>query len=292
MPLIGLSFWLCRAVVGLFRLQKTDICLQFPDGFAGIAVRFVQKGDEAAAYDASRGMCTGGVEGGLVADAEAYHAGIAQLHILDFTEVGLLLCVKIVLGTCGSSRGNHVDETVGMGIDLTDAFFAGFGGDEHDDAEVVLLGDVFIMFFVIAEGKVGNDDAVDAARDTLLAEGFESVVQDGVQVAHQDERDADVAADVVQLFEQFAYRHAVAQCLSGCSLYDDAVGHRIAEGNADFDHVDTVFFECTDDVGSTFKAGATGTEIDGKQVVGIMLKKLIDAVHNNIFFIGLYINGG
>ncbi len=256
-----------------------QVLFQLRDRFFRIAVSFVEQGDEAAADDGAGGVGAGGVEGLLVADAEADHAGVAQLQVFYLLEVGLLGGVEILLGAGGGGAGHHVDETVGVGVDFADAGFAGFGGDEHDDADVVFQGDGFVGRFVVAEGEVGDDDAVDAALGALPAEGFEAELHDGVEVAHQDEGDADVAADVAQLAEEKAEGHAVAQGTGGGVLDDDAVCHGVAEGNADFNHLHAVAFEGADNVGGTVEGGTAGAEVDGQQVLGAVLEELVNAIH-------------
>ena len=124
-----------------------------------------------------------------------------------------------------------------MRIDLPDAFFAGFRRDEHNHVDAVLLCNGLIAFQVILIRKVGNNHAVDAACLTLPAEILETILHDGVQVAHQYQRDADICADLFQLAEELAERHTVAQGLCGCVLNDGAVGHRVAERDTDFNHL-------------------------------------------------------
>lgn len=256
-----------------------QVFFQLCDCFLRIAIGFVEQGDEAAADDGAGGVGTGGIEGLLVADAEADHAGVAQVKVFYLLEVGLLGGIEIFLGTGGGGAGHHVDETVGVGVDFADAGLAGFGGDEHDDADVVLQGDGFVGRLVVAEGKVGDDDAVDAAPGALLAEGFETELHDGVEIAHQHEGDADVAADVAQLFEEETERHSVAQGTGGGVLDDDAVRHGVAEGDADFNHLHAVAFEGADDVGGTVEGGTAGAEVDGQQVFGAVLEELVNAIH-------------
>lgn len=245
-----------------------------------ISLIFIQQGDEAATDDGTGRVGAGGVEGLLVADAEADHAGIAQMHILYLLEIGLLLGIEIFLGTGSGGTGHHVDETVGVPVDFADAGFAGFGSDEHDDADVIAVGNGFVGFLIVLERKVRDDDAVDATFHTLPAESFEAKLHDGVEVSHEDERDADVATDVAQLLKKDAQGHAIAEGLGGGVLDDDAIGHRITERDADFNHVDTIAFESADDVGGAFQSGATGTEIDGQQVFGAVLEKFIYTIHN------------
>jgi Tat protein secretion system quality control protein TatD with DNase activity len=77
----------------------------------------------------------------------------------------------------------------------------------------------------------------DAACLTLPAEILKTILHDGIQVAHQHQRNADICADLLQLAEKFAERHAVAQGLCGCVLNDRTVGHRVAKRDTDFNHL-------------------------------------------------------
>ena len=190
--------------------------------------------------------------------------------------------VEVFLGTGGGGTGHQIDEAVGVGVYFADAGFAGFGGNEHDDTDVILRGDGFVTLFVIAEREVGNDDAIDAAFHALLAEGFEAELHDGIEVPHKDEGDADIATDVAQLFEKQAEGHAVVQGAGGGVLNDNAVGHGVTERNSDFNHADSVSFEGTDNVGSTVEVGTACTKVNGQQILGAVLEKLVNAVQHTI----------
>ena len=190
--------------------------------------------------------------------------------------------VEVFLGTGGGGTRHQIDEAVGVGVYFADAGFAGFGGDEHDDTDVILRGDGFVTLFVIAEREVGNDDAVDAAFHALLAEGFEAELHDGIEVSHKDKRDADIATDVAQLFEKQTEGHAVVQGAGGGILDDNAVGHGVTERNSDFNHADSVSFEGTDNVGSTVEVGTACTKVNGQQILGAVLEKLVNAVQHTI----------
>ncbi|EGF51224.1 hypothetical protein HMPREF9446_03605 [Bacteroides fluxus YIT 12057] len=167
-----------------------------------------------------------------------------------------------------------------MGINFADTGFIGFGSDEHDDPYVTFPGNGLVTFFVILEGEVGDDDTVDAAFGTLPAEILETELHDGVEVAHEDERDVDVTANVLQLFEKEAEGHAVPEGAGGGVLDDDAVSHRVAERDADFYHVDSVLFKGTDNIGCTFQVRTAGTEVYGQQILGAVLEKWVDAVYH------------
>ena len=238
-----------------------------------------EQADELAADDGAGGVCLCALEGLSVADAKANHAGVLQLHGGDAVEVGLLGFVKGGLRAGGGGGADHIDEAVGVLVDEADALVAGLGCNQHDDAEVVAVGHGFVRVEVVAEWQVGNDHAVDAHLCATLAEWLESEVHDGVEVAHQDQWDADVAADVLQLGEQRAQGHAVAQCLCGCILYDGPVGHGVAEGYAHFYHVYAALGQGADDVGCAVQCGVSGAEIEAEDALFLCGKELVDSVH-------------
>ena len=248
------------------------------DSCVGIIGVFVQQGDEAAAHDGACGVCTGCFEGLSVAHAEAYHPRVAQVHGGDALEVGLLREVEVTLGAGGGCAGHHVDEAVRMRVNFPDAFLAGFGSDEHDHFYSIAFGQCLEMFLVFTERQVGDDDPVDAASHALLAEVLEAELQDGVQITHQYEGDVYVATYVGQLLEEQAEGYSVAQGARGRFLYDHAVGHGVAEGDTYFYHSDSVALEDTNDIGRPVQGRASGAEVNGKQVLGLAFKKLVDTV--------------
>ena len=91
---------------------------------------------------------------------------------------------------------------------------------------------------------------------------LDAEVQDGVEVAHEDKRDMHFALDSLQLAEQQAECHAVAQGARGCVLYHRAVGHRVAKGDAHLDEVDAAALHGPYDLGRAVKGGAAGTEVE------------------------------
>ena len=204
------------------------------------------------------------------------------MHILYLFEISLLLAIEIFLGTGSSSAGHHIDEAVGMFVDFADTSLAGFGGDEHDDTDVVTVGNRFIRFFVILERKIGNNNAVDTTFYAFLTESLEPEFHDRVEIPHQDERNTDIATDIAELLKQNTQRHTVAKSTRGSFLDNNAVSHRVTEGNTDFNRMDPIAFEGADDVGSTFQGWTTSTEVDGQQVFRAVLKKLIYTIHDVI----------
>ena len=139
------------------------------------------------------------------------------------------------------------------------------------------------MLDVVLEGKVGQDDAIDAHLGTLLAECLETIVEDGVHVAHEDEGNIDVTTDVPELFKEYTERHTVAQGTGGGILDDGAIGHGVGEGHSDLYHVDAIGGQGTDDIGRAIESGSPRTEVDTQQVMWMGGKKLVDTVHIWIF---------
>ena len=77
----------------LVMLSAAERLVQLVDGLVGIAFGFVERRDELRADDGSGSIGVGGLQRLLVADAEANHAWIAQLHLVDALKVSLLLVV-------------------------------------------------------------------------------------------------------------------------------------------------------------------------------------------------------
>ena len=85
------------------------------------------------------------------------------------------------------------------------------------------------------------------------------------------------------MFEKQTEGHAVVQGAGGGILDDNAVGHGVTERNSDFNHADSVSFEGTDNVGCTVEGGTACTKVNGQQILGAVLEKLVNAVQHTIF---------
>ena len=55
------------------------------------------------------------------------------------------------------------------------------------------------------------------------------------------------------------------------------------ERDTDFNHADSVLFESTDNVGSTVESGTACAEVNGQQILGAVLEKLVNSVHHTIY---------
>ena len=67
-----------------------------------------------------------------------------------------------------------------MCIYLAYPFFAGFRCDEHNHSDVIAFGNDTIMFLVITEREIGDNDAVDTTFHTFTAEILKSELHDWV----------------------------------------------------------------------------------------------------------------
>lgn len=165
-----------------------------------------------------------------------------------------------------------------MGIDQADTLVGCFGGDKHDDAEVVAVGDGFVLLEVVAEREVGDNHAVNAYLGASTAKVFEAVLHDGIEVAHENEGDGDFAAYVAQLVKKDAEGHTVAQGYGTALLDDGTVGHGVGEGDTDFYHIDALPLKFAEDREGIVQPGIAGGEVDGEDVALSVLQKLIYSI--------------
>ena len=102
------------------------------------------------------------------------------------------------------SGRNHVDESISVLVYFSYPCFTGFGSNEHDDAQVVLLCYRAEFFYIIFKWQVGNDYTVYAAALATFTEIFEAILHDGVQVAHENKWNTYFLTNFFQLVEEFS----------------------------------------------------------------------------------------
>ena len=227
---------------------------------------------ELAADDGTGGVGSGGLEGGLVADAETYQTGIAQVHGVDATEIGLLLLVEALLCACRGCARHHVDKSAGVCVNQTDTLLGGLRRDQHNHFQIIPIGDRFVVGHVVGIGQIRNDHAIHTYLHAALAEGFEAILHNGIQVTHQDNGDLHALSNPFQLLEEQTDRHAVAQRLCARLLNDRTIGHWVGKGNTYLNHVDTFCLQLSQDLGCIFQPGIAGGEIDGENAVFLCLE--------------------
>ena len=223
----------------------------------------------------------------LVAYAETYHAGYAEVHGVDVAEISHLLGVELLLRSRHACRRHHVDEAVGVVVDEPYALVARLRRYHHDDANVVAVGDGFHYRLVVGKWKVGDDDARHAAVGEVGEELLVSIMQYRVEIPHEYQWYRHFILDGLELREKQSGSHAVLQGYGSCRLYHGAVGERVAEGHAHFHEVDAVALHGLDHIRRAVQGGAAGTEIQAEQFpVATVGKYLIDFVHSYVAFTG------
>ena len=71
-----------------------------------------------------------------------------------------------------------------MIINKTNTLLAGLRGDEHDDAQVVLVSNGFHDVQIVIKWQVRNDSTTDTSLDTTLAKSLNTIVKDGIEITH------------------------------------------------------------------------------------------------------------
>ena len=166
-----------------------------------------------------------------------------------------------------------------MLVDQAHPLLGGLRGDQHDETQPVALGHGLVTLHIILERQVRDDDSVHAHFRAARAEGLEAEAEHGVEVAHQDEGDVHVAADAFELLEELLEGHPAAERLRGGVLDHGTVGHRIAEGDADLDHVHAFAGEGADHVGGAVGTRRARAEVNGEQALRLAAEELVYSVH-------------
>lgn len=213
---------------------------------------FIEQCHELTADDGTGGVILRTGKGLLVADAEANHAWVAEVHAVDMVEVSELGIAEAALCAGDAGGADHIDEAIGMLIDEADALLAGFWSNHHDDADIVLIGDRLYYLEIVIERKVGDDGSADSALYAALEELLDAIVHDGIEITHEDEREADFILDGFELTEEGLDGHAVFQRLGTCALDNGSICQWVAEGDTNFYHIDALAFHRLDYIAGTF----------------------------------------
>ena len=252
------------------------------EGEVGIPFCLIQEADEFTADDGTGGVSMSGCKGLAVADAETDHTRVSKMHIVDTAEVLLLCLIEIALGSRDGGAADHIDEAVGIVVDEADTLVAGLRGDEHDDAQVITICHRLDHTQIVVEGQVGDNHAADAHLGATLTECFDAEMEDGIEVAHEDERCLYLPFDGLQLREERFEVHTVREGFRGGTLNDGTVGQRVAEGNADLDAIDASTLHREDDVGRAVEGGSSGAEVEREELaVATVGEELVDLIHND-----------
>ena len=104
-------------------------------------------------------------------------------------------------------------------------------------------------------------------------------MQNGVEIAHEYQRNLYLVFDSGQLGKEGLEVHAVLEGLSSGTLDDRTIGQRIAERNTNFNHGDAATLHGKNHVGSAFECRTACAEIERQELTVLAVcEKLIDLV--------------
>ena len=248
-------------------------CL-FQSGDSAFGVRFGrQQLDELASDDAASRVLCRRFESRPVADSKTDQPWVPEVHGVNLPEIGLLLLVEALLRAGRCRARYHVDEPVGVRVNLPDTFVGGFGRNQHNHLDAIAVGERLVILQIVREREVRDNDAVHTDRHARTAKAFESVLHDGIQIAHQKDRHGDaLVPDIFQLLEQEAKADSVAQRHRRRLLNHRSVRHRVGKRDANLDHVDSFALQRLQDAYRIVQVRKPRGIIDGKNVLLFVLK--------------------
>ena len=121
-------------------------------------------------------------------------------------------------------------------------------------------------------GEVEEEDAIGSGRSGIIVEGLKSVGVDGIEVGKENERGFVGFPEGANEIEHAAGGHAGLEGPVGRELVDDAVGHGIGEGDADFDDVGPGLREGVEDFQRAIKVGVASGDVGDKGFTGLLPK--------------------
>ena len=188
-------------------------------------------------------------------------------------EISQLGITETALGARNARGADHVDETIGMLIDETDALLAGFWRNHHDDTDVILVGNGFHHLQIIIKRKVWDDGAAHAALYAVFEESLNAVVHDWVQITHQHEWKLHFILDFLQLGEEFLHRHSVLQSHGSGTLDNRTISQRITERDSYLNHIYPLAFHRLNYITGTFQSWASGAKIQAQKLAVFIVCK-------------------
>ena len=191
------------------------------------------------------------------AEAEADGQGAELLHF------GGVLADRLDIQSAfagGAGLGDEVEESAGFVRDLLDAVGAGRRGDEEDDLDVGAL-ERGLQRAGFLRREIDDEEAIDARRVRGLGEAVEAVLEEGVVVAEEHDRDVGLGAEARGHFQGLGQRHAGFERALGGLLDDGAVGGGVGEGDAEFEDVDSGAAGGAEDVEARRGVRVAGGEI-------------------------------
>src|SRR5216683_799915 len=163
-----------------------------------------------------------------------------------------------------TGAGDEIEEAGGAGGDFGEALVRGSGRAKEDRVEMMSGEDAAIVAGFLG-CEVGGENAVGPSGCGSGGEFFEAHLQNRIVVAKEDKRDivrwGARLADAADEIEDASKRGARFQGAFGSALDGRAVGERIAERHAEFDHVCASFGKCENEFQRGVERGVAGGDV-------------------------------
>ena len=169
-------------------------------------------------------------------DAKANEQGILLGQSLGLLQVGVESGRVAQVTARETGHTHRVYEPGSALVDGDDAFVGRVGGDEKH--EIQTIGRCCIAEMVaLLRGEVRQDETVDPCLSGVLTERLDAVLQDGVDVAHEQDRGLALLPEGRGGLEGVGERDAVREGLGAGPLNGASLGQGIAERHAQLDEV-------------------------------------------------------
>lgn len=229
-------------------------------GEGGIGAELGDAVDDGGADD--DGVGVGGDLAGLIGIGDAEADGDGELgmltdalgHVADGSADG-------GLHAGDAFAGDVVDEALGAACDTFDAGIRGGGSDEPDGAHAGLAHEGLVVIGFL-RGQIEDEEAIDTGGGGLGDEVIEADAMEEVEIDVEDDGDLGVASDVGDGLEDGRRGGAGGEAALGGELVDDAIGEGIAEGDTEFEDIDTGLIEFEGELAGGFEVGITGADVD------------------------------
>src|SRR5580704_7824008 len=119
-------------------------------------------------------------------------------------------------------------------------------------------GEIFVSFL---GRQIVGQNSVSASRRGSFGKFLKTHLQNGIEIAEQDQRRVRTRAQMADEFEHAGESRSAAQCAFAGTLDDGTIRHRIAEWDAEFDNVGAGFSGGQYDFGAGFERRISGGNV-------------------------------
>ena len=150
--------------------------------------------------------------------------------------------------------------------------------DELRQGKIVRGADA-AHFLRLLVRDIGQDHAVHPRFLEVRDKALKPIVIHHVDVAHADDGDLGVFADLLDDLKCLLHCHTVLQCLDTCRLNHGAIRHGIGERQAELDEIGARLLGTAYDVHGCLRAGAPCRHVDVKPCPSVGAKLCESFIH-------------